>query len=470
MTDQTTTDLAERLSRVLRARVEGLVRLSGGASRETWSFDTVDLQSGTRRELVLRRDPPYAHRIAEGATDASTPDSGMELEARLLGAAARAGVPVPAVRAAGPPAADRLGTSYLVMDRIAGQTIARKILREPEFSNARTALARQCGVALAKLHAIEPNSVRGLARVDPVERYRLIYRELSAALGYTSEVFEFAFRWLDEHPLTDRPTTIVHGDFRLGNLIVNQNGLASVLDWELAHIGDPMEDLGWLCVKAWRFGAAGEVAGSGTIDDLLAGYSTGGGFADVTALQWWIICGTLTWGVMCMMQANAHLSGATQSVELAAIGRRVAEQEHDVLLLLAPDALERAKLARVSAITATSANADPATATGALSDAFGVPSAEALLRAVQQFIEHDVMSATTGRVQFHARVAANALAIIARQLNASPLPFSPIRSASSDADPVGSAAADPSVDPSVDHMATITVARVAVANPSYLEG
>ncbi len=464
MTDQTTTDLAERLLRVLRARVEGLVRLSGGASRETWSFDTVDLQSGARRELILRRDPPYSARVVAGAQDGTTadsgPDRGMELEARLLGAAARAGVPVPAVRAAGPPAADRLGTSYLVMDRIAGQTIARKILRGPEFAAARSALAGQCGAALAKLHSVDPASIRGLAQVNPVERYRLIYGELSASLGYRSDVFEFAFRWLDEHPLTGRPSTIVHGDFRLGNLIVDQNGLASVLDWELAHIGDPMEDLGWLCVKAWRFGAPGEVAGCGSIDELLAGYSAAGGSADVDALRWWIVCGTLTWGVMCMMQANAHLSGAVQSVELAAIGRRVAEQEHDLLLLLAPEALDRAKQARAAAIDSVSAGssggAGAATGLPLLSDPFGVPSAHALLLAVQQFMEHDVMSATTGRVQFHTRVAANALAIIARQLASPAIPTQTM-------DPTETAG------DSFDAMAAITVARLAVANPAYLD-
>ncbi len=335
-------DLSERLARVLRAKVEGLVRLSGGASREIWSFDTVEPATGTRRELILRRDPTYSQR-GPGAPNSTAEDAGMELEARLLNAAARAGVPVPAVRAAGPASADRLVTGYLVMDRIAGQTIARKILRDPEYATARTVLASQCGAALAKLHSIDPASVRGLEATQPVERYRTIYNELSSLLGYRSQVFEFALSWLDANPLTARPSTVVHGDFRLGNLIVDASGLASVLDWELAHTGDPMEDLGWLCVKAWRFGGAGEVAGVGSIDELLAAYAQAGGNADRDALNWWIVCGTLMWGVMCMMQANAHLSGSAQSVELAAIGRRVAEQEHDLLLLLAPDDLAEAK-------------------------------------------------------------------------------------------------------------------------------
>ncbi len=449
MTESTAsvTDLSERLGRVLRCKVEGLVRLSGGASRETWSFDTVDLSTGTRRELILRRDPPYSLRGAESAGEPVV-GGGMELEARLLGAAARAGVPVPAVRAAGPAAADRLVTGYLVMDRIGGQTIARKILRDPEFAVARTMLGAQCGSALAKLHSVEPSTVRGLEATHPVLRYRTIYDELSSLLGYRSDVFEWAFAWLDANPLVARPSTVVHGDFRLGNLIVDASGLVSVLDWELAHIGDPMEDLGWLCVKAWRFGGAGEVAGVGSIDDLLTAYAAAGGQADRDALNWWIVCGTLVWGVMCMMQANAHLSGSVQSVELAAIGRRVAEQEHDLLLLLAPSDLEDAK----TAFAAGSSHTEPAK-----SDAFGVPSAQHLLLAVQHYIEHDVMAGTTGRVQFHARVAANALGMVARQMGAADLP----------ARESGSA---PSISaPSISAMAAATVARLAVANPGYLE-
>ena len=119
-------------------------------------------------------------------------------------------------------------------------------------------------------------------------------------------------------------TAIVHGDFRLGNLIVDGDGLAAVLDWELAHLGDPMEDLGWLCVKAWRFGGRGPVAGLGGYEELFAAYSEASGRpVDPAVVRWWEVLGTLKWGIMCIMQANAHLTGASRSHELAAIGRRV---------------------------------------------------------------------------------------------------------------------------------------------------
>jgi aminoglycoside phosphotransferase (APT) family kinase protein len=145
-------------------------------------------------------------------------------------------------------------------------------------------------------------------------------------------------RWLDAHRPPPHGPAIVHGDFRLGNLVVGRDGLAAALDWELAHRGDPAEDLGWLCVKAWRFGASAPVAGLGDHDELLQAYEgAGGAHIDRATLHWWETLGTLKWGVICIMQARRHLSGAERSVELATIGRRVCENEWDVL-----DCLDRA--------------------------------------------------------------------------------------------------------------------------------
>ena len=201
---------------------------------------------------------------------------------------------------------------------------------------------------------------------------------------------------------------IVHGDFRLGNVIVQPGGLAAVLDWELAHLGDPAEDLGWLSVRAWRFGSPHEVAGIGSIDDLLRAYHLANGRPEIDAarVHWWIVAGTLMWGVMCVTQANAHTSGALRSVELAAIGRRIAEQEHDLLALMGAPPARRIT---VDAIT-------PSTLASDSGDDVGYPSSRHLLAAVRGYLEHDVMPATDGRIAFHARVAQNVLAIVEREI------------------------------------------------------
>ena len=154
-------------------------------------------------------------------------------------------------------------------------------------------------------------------------------------LGQPHPTFELALRWLDDNrpPPVDRG--VVHGDFRLGNVIVGDEGLRAVLDWELVHIGDPMEDLGWMCVKAWRFGSSKPAAGVAEYEQLFDAYAAaGGGTIDPDVVRWWEVLGTMKWGIMCIMQANAHLTGVARSHELAAIGRRVCENEHDLFLAL----------------------------------------------------------------------------------------------------------------------------------------
>src|SRR4029077_10049437 len=151
--------------------------------------------------------------------------------------------------------------------------------------------------------------------------------------------FELGLRWLDAHTPTGaavRASALVHGDFRNGNIIVGPDGIVAVLDWELAHLGDPIEDLGWLCVKSWRFGVNDKlVGGFGDISDLLDAYEQASGVrVDEETLRYWVVFGTLKWGVITIAQAFTHLSGAVRSVELATLGRRVSEMEWDLLNLL----------------------------------------------------------------------------------------------------------------------------------------
>lgn len=297
-------------------RIEQLRRLTGGASRETWAFDAVTPDG--RHDLVLRRDVPDRH-----------PQRGFTHEHAALASAGRAGVPVPAVVAAGG-ASSALGAPYLVMERLDGETLGPRILREEAFRDARARLTDQCADALARIHAVPvPAGVPDGA--DPVDELR---RRLDA-VGTASPIFEVALRWLDRNRAAPEAAGLVHGDFRLGNLMIDEAGLRGVLDWELAHSGDPMEDLGWLCVRSWRFGNELEVGGFGTREELFAAYERASGRAvSPDRVSWWELQGTLRWGIACLEFAQRHLTGETRSVEMAAIGRRACEQEYDVLLLL----------------------------------------------------------------------------------------------------------------------------------------
>jgi aminoglycoside phosphotransferase (APT) family kinase protein len=415
-------DLAPRLRGVLGVdRIEGLRRLSGGASRETWSFDAT-APDGTMTPLIARLDVRRDARVR-----AAVP------ERRLLDAAAEAGVPVPAVIAE--------DDELLVMARIEGETIPRRILRDDAYAGARPKLAAQCGEALAAIHRIPVESVPGLDPSDQVTQFR----EVLDGFGQPHPAFELAFRWLDENrPPPTGSTSIVHGDFRNGNLIVGPDGLSAVLDWELAHLGDPMEDLGWLCVRAWRFGVDDRpVGGFGTYDELFDAYAAASGRAvDPHVVRWWEVLGTLKWGIMCMVQAWAHLGGTVRSVELATIGRRVCENEWDVLELIAP--------ATGSVVPRAHAVHDR-------------PTVHELVGAVREFLDNDVRAATEGRVQFHARVASNALAIVERQL-AADLPEPDLSSEADLAMAIREGRAPADV---AEQVRSMVAGKLAVAHPGY---
>lgn len=331
MTD--TPDFAPALEAAVSRAVAGvrsiaaLKRLSGGASQETWSFDGIG-SAGTT-PLVLRR-APGGIRVERSGTAVA-----LETEAKAIRLAAKAGVPVPPVPyvfADG----DGLGPGYL-MGRVEGETIARKILRDAAFAEARPKLARQCGRILARIHSIDPKEIPELKTIDAageMEQYRALYD----TYDHPHPVFEVAFKWL-ERRLPELPRlNLVHGDFRNGNLMIGPDGVRAVLDWELVHIGDPAADLGWLCVNSWRFGESQNVVGGfGSVDELLAGYAEAGG-KDMTAarVRFWEIFGTLKWGIMCMTMYQAFAKGMDRTVERAAIGRRSSETEIDLVNLLFP--------------------------------------------------------------------------------------------------------------------------------------
>ena len=327
-------------------------------------------------------------------------------EADVLTAAHAAGVATPRVRFVLEPA-DQLGTGF-VMDRVAGETVPRRILRDDAYASARPRLAAQCGEAARGSTPCRPprcrpspswarsssSSSTGRSSIRSVSRTRRSSSGCAAS------------------PATRRPSTSRRSCTATSATATwssGPTGSAAVLDWELAHLGDPAEDLGWLCVKSWRFGETEHpVGGFGDVADLTAAYEAAGGRpADPARLRWWESFGTLKWGVICEIQAQTHLQGLVRSVELATLGRRIAEMEWDLLELLADDQ-------PVPAESPARLGTDPRAARpDSLQDR---PSAPELVAAVREFLERDVVGTIEGRVGFHARVATNALGIVEREL------------------------------------------------------
>ena len=302
-------------------KIGNLGPLSGGASADTWTFDA-DCR-GNRYELILRLAPPQKDHIRLDRI----------IEAGLLTQAGETGVPVPKVLFQ-VEEQDGLDAGY-AMERIAGETIARKILRDEQYAEARERMARQCGEILFRIHSMDIRKLPPLKEQPAATLVDELY-PMYKAFGQELPVFELTFRWLRDHLPESGELRFVHGDFRNGNFIVGPEGIRAVLDWELAHLGDPMEDLGWICVNSWRFGNIDlPVGGFGTREDLFAGYEdAGGGPVDPEEVRFWEVFGTLKWGLITILQAYTHLGGAKRSVELAAIGRRTSETEIDLVNLL----------------------------------------------------------------------------------------------------------------------------------------
>lgn len=301
-------------------------RLSGGASMETWAF-TVEAPGAPRRDLILRRrsapfDPDTARSIS------------LSGEAALITAVRDTGAPAPPLVHLCDEA-DGLGECHITQ-RVAGETLGRRIVSDPRFDAVRPRLARQCGEILAQIHATPPPAQAGLKSADflgELGRYEEIYR----ASGAERPALELAFQHLKTHAPQPAPLILLHGDFRNGNLMISPTiGVAAVLDWELSHIGDPAEDLGWICVNSWRFGRPDRpVGGFGDYADLLEGYEAAGGtLVSLQRLRAWQALGSLKWGVMCLMMYQSWAGGLEASVERPMIGRRVSETEIDLVNLL----------------------------------------------------------------------------------------------------------------------------------------
>lgn len=283
--------------------------LSGGASRFLYGFDA-RLADGTEVPLVLL--------VTKGTA---------RQEWEALGAAHAAGVAV------AEPAWLTDDQRGLVMRRLRGEAVAPRIYRQERFAAAREVLLGELAAALAGIHAVAPEQVpHAPRRAGALGEIEEIEAEL-ASYGDPQPALELGLRWLRQRLPPARPPALVHGDFRMGNMLVGEAGLVAVLDWELVHVGDPVEDLGWLCSRTWRYGRDElPAAGLGSREQLLAAYRAAGGAAvEPEELRFWETLGLVRWGVHTKRQLHEHLSGQRPSLELAAIGRRTSEAEWDLL-------------------------------------------------------------------------------------------------------------------------------------------
>lgn len=322
-------DIARRLQVVIARHLgppgtlHHLRQLTGGANRSTWSFDA---EAGGAVHHLIMQHGGATEDLATGLVPQLEP----EQDARLMIAASEIGVPAPKVRAILEPA-DGLGHGY-VTTHVAGETLGQRIVRDEKFAGARAVMATQCGEILAATHRIDLARVPFLMRQDGPAHVEA-HRKIVDKFGLRLPALDMGLRWAAENVPGNARHTVVHGDFRLGNLIVGDDGVRCVLDWELGQSGDPMQDLGWLCIRTWRFGGPASVGGFGSREDLYAAYERASGFpVDPAHVRFWEAFGNLKWVIHCLRLGTRGI--AEVGIERCAIGRRIEEPLWDFLNLI----------------------------------------------------------------------------------------------------------------------------------------
>jgi aminoglycoside phosphotransferase (APT) family kinase protein len=395
------TDFETKLAAVLRRQINGFEslvsaeRLSGGASQETYRLVIRDA-NGERR-LAMRRSPG-------GVESIRTPGHpGLPTEAALMRFAREAGVPEPEVYAVFT-AGDGLGDGF-VMQWLDGEALGARIVRSESLAEVRPKLAFECGQILARIHAIDLKKTGLDELLDPMDPAAFVEQtwERYKLFNTPQPMIDFAGRWLKEHLPRNPRMALVHNDFRNGNFMVGPNGVVAVLDWEVAHIGDPMRDLGWICTNSWRFGRSDlPVGGFGEYEDLFRGYeAVSGEKVDPAHVKFWEVFGSFWWAVGCLGMAEHYRTGPDKTVERPGIGRRSSECQVDCVNLLIPG-----PVAPVKGLS--------------LDSALDMPRTDELVVSVRDFLRGDVMASTEGRTNFLARVASNSLDIVLRELSLGP--------------------------------------------------
>ena len=380
--------LSDLMTRIVGpGKLTGLTRLSGGANMESWAFDWAD------GGYVLRRAPSAEYMAGRPYGHAD--------EAALVIAAHGAAVKAPEVVGV-LATSDGMGTGY-VMRRVIAEVNPAKILADPPPS-----LLCDLGRELARIHAIPAEAVPAAI---PLIDTATALAELKARFvdyGGNRPVIALAIRWCEDHLPTPAAPVLVHGDYRMGNIMVDDDGLAVVLDWELAHRGDAHEDLAFGCMTVWRFGRIDQPAfGVGSLDDYFAAYEAAGGAkVERARFHFWLVYRTLWWALGCLQMGQAWRNGADSTVERVVVGRRTAEQELDLLLLLEAEA---PAAERDRALPSLPLAAPVPT---------GEPTNREIVQAVRDWLAEEIKPVAKEHGKFQVAVAMNALGIVMRDLDA----------------------------------------------------
>jgi len=374
--------LAQALARAGMAAPEGITRLTGGATMESWRFASGGGDYVLRRapSLSFMEDRPFGHGT----------------EAAIIRAAHGAGVTAPEVLVELQPG-DGIGSGF-VMRALPGTPDPRAILAMDDPAQ----LLRQVARDLAKIHSLPRAALpEDVPEMDYAEGVDGLDRQFEEA-GADRPIIALGLRWLRDN-LPERVEPVLnHGDYRLGNLLAEDSQLTGVLDWELAHFGDRHEDLAFGCMAVWRFARVDRPAlGLGSLQDYVDAYEAeSGAQVDAGRFRFWLVYRTVWWALGCLRMASFWRSGDDRMLERVVISRRTSEQELDLLLLLEEDAPAAEQARPVPPAD------DPL-------EPEGEASAGELATAIAEWLG-TVKDRMEGHDRFQLAVARNALGMIAR--------------------------------------------------------
>jgi len=325
-------ELEDRLARFIQehegadsVEINGLERITTGASRETWAFTARVSRHGETREgsLVLRKDPK-----------AGLSYSSRQEEFMVLKKAYEHGIPVPKPLYC---SEDYLDRPFLIMERVFGDTYPKRLLNDEKYEGTRGQWAGRLGEILAHIHQITLTEELGFLKktsvTDQIERNENVWRGMKSN---ESPVLEFVFRWLKRNIPQEHPFCFIHADFRMGNIMFDEHGVKSILDWELAQIGDPMYDIAIICMKSWRFDKPhNRVGGFGKEQDFLEAYQRAGGYPiDRERIRYWEVLANIFWATVTVAQSRFFIEQPRGTLEYAKLGRRTSECEAELVELL----------------------------------------------------------------------------------------------------------------------------------------
>ncbi|MGI8553640.1 MAG: phosphotransferase family protein [Dehalococcoidia bacterium] len=331
MSDRIAAYLQAKLPAARDLQVRRLFRIPGGASRETWSFDARWSDDGESHEqgFILRADP-----------EASLLDSNRNVEFRVYQALQDSGVPVPRV-CWDEPDSDWIGRPFFVMHRLEGET-APSNLMSPRWAPLHDRIGRQLAEHLARIHGLDwrargldflglPESARDCA-VREVDRWvSLLKRDALEP----QPVLNLAVRWLRRNLPVAQRVVLVHGDYRTGNYLYGEEGIRALFDWEMTHLGDPLEDVGWTAIRYWRYGGTEKIGGVIDREAFYQAYETAGGTQiDRDAVHFWEVLGNLKMAVISLTGARSFCDRRTHDLVMAYVGRSIPRLEAEIMHLL----------------------------------------------------------------------------------------------------------------------------------------